>query len=273
MNVLFILSTITIIGELIIFSTNLAFSGRIFEQIGEISLYEGACVIGHILQCMIFICSFLLLFFLNRIYYPKKKEPLESIKASLITSFILIFAHIVEYVLLTIWTWINVRKIFPMWNLIPLVPFIVIIVSLYRERKSEKYYKGYWSREIEKASRLYEDKRLSPQSQTEIKKPRTYQQFIYKDKREPRRTISRKLRFEILRRDDYTCIICGRKAPEVELHVDHIIPWSINKKHEKGNLMTTCKDCNLGKSDTRLSDEEISRIKRKINENKYKKSA
>lgn len=61
------------------------------------------------------------------------------------------------------------------------------------------------------------------------------------------------LRFEILKRDNFTCRYCGRSAPHVELHVDHIIPWSEVKKHELPNLITACKDCNLGKSNKKIN--------------------
>ncbi len=59
--------------------------------------------------------------------------------------------------------------------------------------------------------------------------------------------LSPKLRFEILKRDKYTCQYCGRKSPEVELEVDHIEPYSKTKDNSPGNLITSCKDCNRGK--------------------------
>lgn len=62
-----------------------------------------------------------------------------------------------------------------------------------------------------------------------------------------RRSIPAGLRFKILRRDGFTCQYCGRKAPEVELHVDHRVPWSHVRTHDIGNLVTACRDCNLGK--------------------------
>src|SRR5438045_6265774 len=39
------------------------------------------------------------------------------------------------------------------------------------------------------------------------------------------RTIPASLRFEVFRRDDFTCQYCGRRAPEVILHADHVRPW------------------------------------------------
>lgn len=48
-------------------------------------------------------------------------------------------------------------------------------------------------------------------------------------KHKTKRNISDRLRFRILMRDGFTCKKCGRspvKERGVELHVDHIIPWS-----------------------------------------------
>jgi 5-methylcytosine-specific restriction endonuclease McrA len=55
-------------------------------------------------------------------------------------------------------------------------------------------------------------------------------------------------RFRILDRDDYTCQYCGMPAPKVKLHVDHIIPVSKGGGNVDDNLVTSCTDCNLGKS-------------------------
>lgn len=60
--------------------------------------------------------------------------------------------------------------------------------------------------------------------------------------------VTKRLRFEILRRDNQTCQYCGEKAPDVTLHVDHVIPVALGGTDQPGNLVTACKDCNLGKS-------------------------
>lgn len=64
------------------------------------------------------------------------------------------------------------------------------------------------------------------------------------------RSISLSLRYKVLSRDKFRCVICGRspaKDPSVELHVDHIHPWSKGGKNTEENLRTLCFDCNLGK--------------------------
>lgn len=66
------------------------------------------------------------------------------------------------------------------------------------------------------------------------------------------RSISKSLRFAVLRRDDFSCTYCGCRPPEVKLHVDHVIPWSKGGRTEKTNLRAACVDCNLGKGATLL---------------------
>lgn len=62
-----------------------------------------------------------------------------------------------------------------------------------------------------------------------------------------RKAISKSLRFAILERDSYTCQYCGRKAPEVKLTVDHVVPVAANGNNDPTNLLTCCVDCNTGK--------------------------
>lgn len=68
-----------------------------------------------------------------------------------------------------------------------------------------------------------------------------------------RKTISAKLRFFILQRDSFTCQYCGRKAPSVEIEVDHVYPFSKGGECTAENLIAACRDCNSGKRDSILS--------------------
>src|SRR5580704_10905440 len=54
-------------------------------------------------------------------------------------------------------------------------------------------------------------------------------------------------RFAILKRDHHTCRYCGRKAPDVVLHVDHVIPRCEGGSDDESNLVTACSACNQGK--------------------------
>lgn len=73
---------------------------------------------------------------------------------------------------------------------------------------------------------------------------------------EKRKTITKKLRFEVFKRDSFTCQYCGRMAPDVVLEVDHINPVANNGKNDIMNLVTSCFDCNRGKGKTRLTDKD-----------------
>jgi hypothetical protein len=68
--------------------------------------------------------------------------------------------------------------------------------------------------------------------------------------------ISKRLRFEILRRDNHTCRYCGAKAPNVELTVDHVKPVALGGLDEPANLVTACQDCNAGKTSS-TPDQQI----------------
>ena len=58
------------------------------------------------------------------------------------------------------------------------------------------------------------------------------------------------LRYDIMKRDGFRCVLCGRTAKEgVKLHVDHIIPVAKGGLTVPDNLRTLCDQCNLGKSD------------------------
>lgn len=60
--------------------------------------------------------------------------------------------------------------------------------------------------------------------------------------------VSKRLRFEILRRDNHACRYCGRPAPDVELTVDHVVPVALGGSDDPTNLITACRDCNGGKT-------------------------
>lgn len=63
-----------------------------------------------------------------------------------------------------------------------------------------------------------------------------------------RKAISKRVRFEIFKRDGFICQYCGAHPPAVILHVDHIIPVVEGGGNEDTNLVTACDGCNLGKA-------------------------
>ena len=69
--------------------------------------------------------------------------------------------------------------------------------------------------------------------------------------------ISKTLRFEVFKRDMFACQHCGRKTPDVLLDVNHIEPTSKGGTNDLQNLITSCKECNSGKSDRTLADTTV----------------
>ena len=69
-----------------------------------------------------------------------------------------------------------------------------------------------------------------------------------------RKNIPNKLRFEVFKRDSFTCQYCGQSAPNVVLEVDHLLPVSKGGDNDILNLITSCWTCNNGKSNILLTD-------------------
>ena len=71
-----------------------------------------------------------------------------------------------------------------------------------------------------------------------------------------RKALSKKVRFEVFKRDSFTCQYCGESAPSVVLHIDHINPIKHGGNNDILNLITSCKDCNNGKGARKLTDKQ-----------------
>jgi HNH endonuclease len=69
--------------------------------------------------------------------------------------------------------------------------------------------------------------------------------------------LSNKIRFEVFKRDLFTCQYCGKKAPDVILNIDHINPVKEGGDNNIFNLLTSCFNCNNGKSAIKLDDNSI----------------
>jgi 5-methylcytosine-specific restriction endonuclease McrA len=92
-------------------------------------------------------------------------------------------------------------------------------------------------------------RRLQPASQTSAR-PRVTRLTQTKVQPEDRRDPSIGLRFKVLQRDCFKCVLCGdhpARNPECVLHVDHLIPWSRGGKTREDNLRTLCATCNIGR--------------------------
>ena len=64
------------------------------------------------------------------------------------------------------------------------------------------------------------------------------------------------IRYNVLKRDNFSCQICGITAKDgAKLQVDHIIPASKGGKTVMSNLQTLCERCNIGKSNKTENDD------------------
>lgn len=68
-----------------------------------------------------------------------------------------------------------------------------------------------------------------------------------------RKAIGKKVRFEVFKRDGFTCQYCGATPPKVILQVDHIVPVVEGGGNDEPNLITSCQPCNIGKGPVPLS--------------------
>ncbi|MBI5023805.1 MAG: HNH endonuclease [Candidatus Omnitrophica bacterium] len=66
-----------------------------------------------------------------------------------------------------------------------------------------------------------------------------------------REEISIRKRFLVFKRDQFTCVLCGRSGIGVKLEVDHKNPLSKGGSNNTDNLQTLCFECNRGKRNDR----------------------
>jgi hypothetical protein len=77
------------------------------------------------------------------------------------------------------------------------------------------------------------------------------------------RNVNWRLRFIVMRRDNFKCKVCGRTPandPTIVLHVDHILAWAKGGRTVLENLQTLCSVCNQGKSDLDMQLSEVSNV-------------
>jgi len=72
--------------------------------------------------------------------------------------------------------------------------------------------------------------------------------------------ISKKTRFEIFKRDGFACQYCGKKPPDTLLECDHIQPLFEGGSDDYSNLITSCFECNRGKSCLPLGVSDCERV-------------
>ena len=66
-----------------------------------------------------------------------------------------------------------------------------------------------------------------------------------------------RLRYVVLSRDHFRCVLCGADASGTTLHVDHVTPASLGGERTEANLRTLCVECNLGKGNRPLPEDAL----------------
>jgi hypothetical protein len=77
-----------------------------------------------------------------------------------------------------------------------------------------------------------------------------------------RKAISKTTRFEVLKRDRFTCRYCGAQAPAVVLVMEHVVPVAEGGTNDIMNLVAACEPCNQGKGARLLDDRSRTQAER-----------
>lgn len=118
----------------------------------------------------------------------------------------------------------------------------IVIEAFYESTRGYTYNNKYWDFDFEDILKIYNDWKKG-------------KKFQVTPKRE-RQVMNSSIRYNVFKRDNYTCQICGATAKDgAKLQVDHIIPVSKGGKTVMSNLQTLCDRCNMGKSNK--TDEDI----------------
>jgi 5-methylcytosine-specific restriction endonuclease McrA len=106
---------------------------------------------------------------------------------------------------------------------------------------------GTWRKALEKFVEYINKENINPTDEL-IPKLNQINGSIHKTPR----TINWRLRFIVMKKDNFRCKNCGRSPatdPTIILHVDHIHAWANGGETILENLQTLCSLCNIGKSD------------------------
>ena len=105
---------------------------------------------------------------------------------------------------------------------------------------------------------------ISPKGRTSLQRQQTYslndivnhydivlrRQTEKNTKEGQRKAMTNSMRYDIMKRDNFRCVLCGRSSADgAVLHVDHIVPVAKGGKSVPENLRTLCQECNSGKRD------------------------
>jgi hypothetical protein len=125
--------------------------------------------------------------------------------------------------------------------------------SRYPSGTYEKHF-GTWRKALEAFIKYInnEEQQLLQEEKQIFEKPLNgLSEEIKISKHKTKRYINWRLRFLVMRKDNFKCVACGRNPatdPKIILHVDHIHAWEDGGETVFENLQTLCSVCNIGKS-------------------------
>lgn len=112
---------------------------------------------------------------------------------------------------------------------------------------------GTWRKSLEAFIKYINDEDAEKSTEVSKCKPNVNQFKTQNNiiKHKTTKNINDRLRFIVLKRDNFKCKKCGRSPatdPRIILHVDHIHAWSQGGETILDNLQALCSQCNIGKS-------------------------
>lgn len=82
------------------------------------------------------------------------------------------------------------------------------------------------------------------------------------NKNRQRKSITKDLRFFVFQRDNFKCRYCGVSSQQAPLQVDHVVAIANGGDHHHTNMVTACRECNLGKRDIPLTKRALKELTR-----------
>ena len=126
------------------------------------------------------------------------------------------------------------------YKLCPVTDFIITVKKEFTSPQGRNHYADYFAFNYDETVFQRKQAMDIKQKDDERKTSKKYQRSLMTDS----------LRYDVMKRDNFRCKLCGLSADDgAVLHVDHIVPVAKGGKTEMSNLRTLCDRCNLGKRD------------------------
>ena len=116
-------------------------------------------------------------------------------------------------------------------------------------RKSDYYLEGYNELNAEEVQQLIA---LCNEKLKDFESKRG--DSVWEHRSRNRRLVSGTVRYSVLKRANYRCELCGIKADDKALEVDHIVPKSLGGADDITNYQALCYSCNASKGNRDSTD-------------------